>query len=191
MLRSEALRFLGLEEGAGEEDIKVAYREMSQILHPDKFNNNEKLKDRATEQFKQLNDARDTLLNGKSGSSQGSARSGATSRGAASASGASYSSREAILNARLNGITAARIGLVSYLDTEEDSRRNGVVFIALSLLCLLGGRRFPALLALGSTGLIYGIVKISNSQMTIRMLKEKLSELEVEKNACIRELEKL
>ena len=33
----EALRALGLDSDATPEDIKVAYRETAQILHPDRF----------------------------------------------------------------------------------------------------------------------------------------------------------
>ena len=54
MNRTEALHILGLEDDATADDIKIAYRETVQILHPDKFAGNEKLQNRATEQFKRL-----------------------------------------------------------------------------------------------------------------------------------------
>lgn len=180
MTYDEALRLMGLEESANEEDIKIAYREMSQILHPDRFNNNEKLRDRATEQFKLLNEARDMLLSGKKGSSR-----------RPDSSRPRYSTREAQLNARINGILAAREGMVTYLDNEEDNRRNGLLLTVASALILFAGRRFPAIFAIGSTGVVAGILKVVNSQMTIRMLKEKLDELQKEKQACIDELESL
>jgi curved DNA-binding protein CbpA len=68
----EALRVLGLDEGASEEDIRVAYREMAQILHPDKFADSPKLAKRAQEQFKNLNEARDVLMT-RSGSANSAA----------------------------------------------------------------------------------------------------------------------
>ena len=43
MNRTEALHILGLEDDATADDIKIAYRETVQILHPDKFAGNEKL----------------------------------------------------------------------------------------------------------------------------------------------------
>ena len=43
MNRLEALRALGLDEDATDEDIKTAYRETAQILHPDRFATNKKL----------------------------------------------------------------------------------------------------------------------------------------------------
>ena len=61
MNRLEALRTLGLDEDATDEDIKTAYRETAQILHPDRFATNKKLQERATEQFKNLQEAYDYL----------------------------------------------------------------------------------------------------------------------------------
>ncbi len=40
--RTEALNILGLDDDASAADIKSAYRECVQILHPDRFANNKK-----------------------------------------------------------------------------------------------------------------------------------------------------
>ena len=77
MNRNEALHILGLEDDATADDIKIAYRETVQILHPDKFAGNEKLQSRATEQFKRLQEAYDLLSSG-SGGARGSRRSGSS-----------------------------------------------------------------------------------------------------------------
>ena len=61
MNRNEALHILGLNDDASADDIKIAYRETVQILHPDKFAGNEKLQTRATEQFKRLQEAYELL----------------------------------------------------------------------------------------------------------------------------------
>ena len=61
MNRIEALNILGLDDDATDWNIKVAYKECVQILHPDRFAGNAKLQDRATEQFKRLQDAYDYL----------------------------------------------------------------------------------------------------------------------------------
>ena len=37
MNRTEALRILGLDDDATPEDVKTAYKETVQILHPDRF----------------------------------------------------------------------------------------------------------------------------------------------------------
>ena len=65
MNRTEALRILGLDEDATLADIKTAYKETAQILHPDRFATNKKLQDRATEQFKNLQEAYEYLTSGK------------------------------------------------------------------------------------------------------------------------------
>ena len=119
MNRTEALHILGLEDDATADDIKIAYRETVQILHPDKFAGNEKLQSRATEQFKRLQEAYDLLSSGASGGRGGrGARSGSSS-GASSSSGAARAwtevedgveveyLTEAEIKARLAGIAAA------------------------------------------------------------------------------------
>ena len=78
MNRTEALHILGLEDDATADDIKIAYREQRrQILHPDKFAGNEKLQNRATEQFERLQEAYDLLTSGSGGGR--SARAGRSS----------------------------------------------------------------------------------------------------------------
>ena len=47
MNRTEALRILGLDDDATPEDVKTAYKETVQILHPDRFASNKKLQERA------------------------------------------------------------------------------------------------------------------------------------------------
>ena len=70
MNRTEALNILGLDDDASAADIKSAYRECVQILHPDRFPNNKKLQDRATEQFKRLQDAYEYLTSDRAASKQ-------------------------------------------------------------------------------------------------------------------------
>lgn len=51
---------LGLKQGASQEEIKKAYRELVKKYHPDKHTNNE-LKDLAQERMREINEAYDTL----------------------------------------------------------------------------------------------------------------------------------
>ena len=169
MNRTEALHILGLEDDATADDIKIAYRETVQILHPDKFAGNEKLQNRATEQFKRLQEAYDLLTSGSGGGR--SARAGRSSgagggrggRGArsGSSSGASSSSgaarawtevedgveveylTEAEIKARLAGIAAARAQLVAQRDTVSDERRNGLAMAAIGAVATLLTIRRP------------------------------------------------
>ena len=87
MNRTEALHILGLEDGASADDIKIAYRETVQILHPDKFAGNDKLQNRATEQFKRLQEAYDLLMASGSGGRGSGARAGRSSAGSAATGG--------------------------------------------------------------------------------------------------------
>ena len=70
MNRNEALRLLGLSADATSEEVKAAYRETAQILHPDRFASNKKLQERATEQFKNLQEAYEVLTSGKGASAR-------------------------------------------------------------------------------------------------------------------------
>ncbi|MBP3359667.1 MAG: J domain-containing protein [Clostridia bacterium] len=80
---------LGVPEGADEETIKRAYKELVKKYHPDKYVNNP-LADLASEKLKEVNKAYDMLTN-KSGSSgsYGGGYSGGYSGGSYSGSGQS------------------------------------------------------------------------------------------------------
>lgn len=170
MNRMEALRVLGLDGDATPEDIKVAYRETAQILHPDRFAANKKLQDRATEQFKHLQEAYDVLQRDATRTSRRSA-SGGSARGAgagarpggaggwSSAAGTSGDAArshvevdedgneveyvtDAELRARLAGIAAARAQMVAQRDALLDERRNGLIMAGIgAVLALLTMRR--------------------------------------------------
>lgn len=234
MNHDEALRTLGLEEGATEADIKVAYKEMAQILHPDKFKGNKRLEERATEQFKRVNRARDLLLSNET-SSRRAARSGGggTAGGAWPGAGGwsgsgwprggsaggwpgggvsdkgrgaseSYTwddstdygdlNTSAGLKARLAGIAAAHAQLKKQLYPEFDRRRIGI-------LCALGGIalefislrfiRFPLLIGLGLTLLIWGVLRIVNAQGFIKIIKANLKKLDVARKDCEEKLAEL
>lgn len=63
MKKSEALRILGLADGASDEDVKKAHRKLVIEHHPDKFPLNSTERADAEELTKQINEARDVLLN--------------------------------------------------------------------------------------------------------------------------------
>ncbi len=62
MTRAEALSALGLEEGATDEDVRLAHRDLAQMLHPDKYEGNKRLRSRAEQQMRAINEARAVLL---------------------------------------------------------------------------------------------------------------------------------
>lgn len=194
MNRREALRALGLDEDASMEDIKTAYKETVQILHPDRFAKNKKLQDRATEQFKNLQDAYEFLTKGK-------ASRGSSSRGHASSSSSAHphasSSRgyteEDELRARLSGITAAKTQLVAQRDAAYGARRNGFAIAAAGALVVLAfGRKlgiFAAVAGIGATAAVWGVVHAVSAQREISMLSERIEELNAEKKRLMQQLE--
>ncbi|MDR3052962.1 MAG: J domain-containing protein [Coriobacteriales bacterium] len=191
MTRDEALRILGLKEGATEADIKLAYKEMAQILHPDKFADNKKLQDRATEQFKQVNQAREVLASGKSSRGEARARS-SSSRPASAAAGYSGGSDTAAgLRARLAGIAAVRVQLVAQLDAELDSRKVGFYLVGGGILATLLGRLIKPLLALGPTAIVWGAVQVVRAQASIGAINKHLEDMEQQRKAIEKKLEKL
>ena len=201
MNRTEALHILGLEDDATADDIKIAYRETVQILHPDKFAGNEKLHNRATEQFKRLQEAYDLLTSGSGGGRSAragrSSRSGASS-GPATSSGAARAWTEvedgveveyltgAEIKARLAGIAAARAQLVAQRDTVSDERRNGLAMAAIGAVATLLTIRRPfgilgMIAAVAGTATVWGIIQFLGAQRNLNTLNEHLAKLTEER----------
>ncbi len=59
--RAWALRVLGLTEAASQEEIKRAYRDLAQVWHPDRFQSNDRLRQKAEAQLRDINVAFDVL----------------------------------------------------------------------------------------------------------------------------------
>ena len=179
MNRIEALRILGLDEDATLDDIKVAYKEMAQILHPDRFSSNKKLEERATEQFKNLQEAYDFLIKGGKGKN----------RGATASVGRTAYSAAHEYEARLAGIAAARTQLVAQRDLVLDERRNALIVGGLGVVVVLVLRRLPIGLALGSTAVVYGIVRLITAQSTVKNLDEHIRRLRKEQKRIQEQLD--
>ena len=192
MNRTEALHILGLEDDATADDIKIAYRETVQILHPDKFAGNEKLQSRATEQFKRLQEAYDLLSSGASGGRSGSSSGASSSSGAARAwteveDGVEVEYlTEAEIKARLAGIAAARAQLVAQRDTVSDERRNGLAMAAIGAVATLLTIRRPfgilgMIAAVAGTATVWGIIQFLGAQRNLNTLNEHLAKLTEER----------
>ena len=173
MNRNEALRLLGLSADATSEEVKAAYRETAQILHPDRFASNKKLQERATEQFKNLQEAYEVLTSGKGSS--------ARARGTVASS-----AEEAEINARLAGISAARKQLLTQRDVALDERRSGFAMAGIgALVALAFGRK------LGVACAVWGIVKVVSAQKTASILNDHLDELAAEKKQLLARLDEI
>lgn len=191
MNQAEALRILGLDEDATADDIKTAYKETAQILHPDKFATNKKLQERATEQFKNLQEAYEYLTSGK-----GSRKNSARGASVASKPGAQGYTAESQLEARLAGIAAARVQLVKQRDVVYDERRNGIAMAAIgAIVALFAGRKPFGLLGIvagiASAAAIWGIVQVVSAQRTMSTLDEHIAELNAEQQRLIEKLDDL
>lgn len=192
MNRTEALHILGLEDDATADDIKIAYRETVQILHPDKFAGNEKLQNRATEQFKRLQEAYDLLSSGAGGGRGGRGARSGSSPGAARAwteveDGVEVEYlTEAEIKARLAGIAAARAQLVAQRDTVSDERRNGLAMAAIGAVATLLTIRRPfgilgMIAAVAGTATVWGIIQFLGAQRNLNTLNEHLAKLTEER----------
>lgn len=55
---------LGVSAGASPLEVKQAYRDLAKVWHPDRFQDNDRLRKRAEEKLKQINDAYEYLKHG-------------------------------------------------------------------------------------------------------------------------------
>lgn len=179
MNRTEALHTLGLDTDATIEDIKTAYKESAQILHPDRFANNKKLADRATEQFKNLQEAYEFLMKNPRGGKGGAQ----TARSHAYA----YADQ---LNARLAGIDAARVQLVAQRDSFLDQRRTGWMLISGGLLCAVLLRRLRPIAAIAGAAVVWGVIDVVAAGRNLEALNKQIDRLKQERAELLREVEK-
>ena len=87
MVANEALDVLGLKRGASAVEIKEAYRDMVKVWHPDRFGSDPRLRRKAENKLKEINDAYRVLQSGSStaedtGSDRGDLSSSAGRRNA-------------------------------------------------------------------------------------------------------------
>jgi hypothetical protein len=178
MDRHEALRTLGLQEGATEAEVKQAYKEMAQILHPDKQNGNEALKKRAEEQFKQVNAARDLLINGRSHAPRD--RTSNTRAGAQAQASWQPPAAAGSWSSQLDAIAAARAQLVAQRDAVLESRRLGLwLFVIGAIACAVPFlRRFYVVLLIAPVAAITGLIKFVTAQNQVAAIDKRLAELE-------------
>lgn len=170
-----------------------------QILHPDKFAGNEKLQNRATEQFKRLQEAYDLLSSGAGGGRGGrGARSGSSS-GASSSSGAARAWTEVEDGVEVEYLTEAEIKarLAGHRpppapswwpssDTVSDERRNGLAMAAIGAVATLLTIRRPfgilgMIAAVAGTATVWGIIQFLGAQRNLNTLNEHLAKLTEER----------
>jgi curved DNA-binding protein CbpA len=62
---TECYDLLGLSPGASPEELKVAYRDLAKVWHPDRFLHDPRLQEKAQAKLKEINEAYDQLRSGK------------------------------------------------------------------------------------------------------------------------------
>ena len=179
MTRDEALSVLGLEPGASRAEILAAYRELAQMLHPDKFGENKRLRARAEQQMKRINEARDVLLKAAGASSRGGSASRREGRASAD------SSPEAILfeaTARARAAETARLAVVAQLRTMRERRRSmlvmaGVAAIVAFLFLRVRGGLGAMIASIASMVAMWGVVDAVMLSSQVEALKTRSREL--------------
>lgn len=180
MTRDEALSVLGLDAAASREDIAVAYRELAQMLHPDKYGDNKRLRERAERQMRSINEARGALLKG-------------ARRNAPYATSASPSDRDTRLRAaavaRAQAAETARLTVVAQIRTLGETRRRALTFVVVGLVGMLIASRMRGSLRIlsfpiCSTLAIWGIVDIVNATGQLGVLRRRARELQSDRDAA-------
>lgn len=130
MTRDEAAAVLGVEAGSSAAEVRAAYRELAQMLHPDKYGDNKRLRARAEQQMRTVNEARDVLL--------GKAAATGTARARARAAAATEPEDIAFeATARARAAEVARLAVSAQLRTLVERRHGVATLLGISLLAAL------------------------------------------------------
>ena len=62
---NKCYELLGVKPGVSVAELKAAYRDMAKVWHPDRFGHDERLQKKAQEKLKEINDAYEQLISGK------------------------------------------------------------------------------------------------------------------------------
>lgn len=130
MTRDEAAAVLGVEAGSSVAEVRAAYRELAQMLHPDKYGENKRLRARAEQQMRAVNEARDVLL-GKA-SATGASRARARAAAATEPEDIAFEA-----TARARAAEVARLAVAAQLRTLVERRHGVVTLLGISLLAAL------------------------------------------------------
>ena len=182
MTRDEALQVLGLKQGASPDEVRLAYRELAQMLHPDKFGDNQKLRARAEQQMRIMNEARDVLLKGVSASSR---RSGGARTAASTPAQIAFEAE-----ARAHAAETARLAVVAQARTLRE-RRNGMTgMIVVAALALVVTWRMSGLVGsiVSSVALmvtVWGIFDVVTLSNQAKVLAHRARELQRQRDDAL------
>ncbi|MDM8246762.1 J domain-containing protein [Collinsella tanakaei] len=173
MTRDEALSVLGLKSDASRDQIAIAYRELVQMLHPDKYGDNKRLRARAEQQMRAINEARDVLLKG----TRTSRRPSSATASAASPVAIAYEA-----TARANAAETARLSVVADARTLRKRRRSMLTMAAIAavvafLFSRLRGGFGATIFSIGSMVAVWGVVDAALLSSQIDALQKRSREL--------------
>ena len=173
MTRDEALSVLGLKSDASRDQIAIAYRELVQMLHPDKYGDNKRLRARAEQQMRAINEARDVLLKGE----RTSRRPSPATAAAASPAAIAYEA-----TARANAAETARLSVVADARTLRERRRSMLTMAAIAavvafLFSRLRGGFGATIFSIGSMVAVWGVVDAALLSSQIDALQKRSREL--------------
>ena len=173
MTRDEALSVLGLKPDASRDQITIAYRELVQMLHPDKYGDNKRLRARAEQQMRAINEARDVLLKGERTSRRPSPATAVATSPAAIAYEAT---------ARANAAETARLSVVADARTLRERRRSMLTMAAIAavvafLFSRLRGGFGATIFSIGSMVAVWGVVDAALLSSQIDALQKRSREL--------------
>ena len=173
MTRDEALSVLGLKPGASRDQITIAYRELVQMLHPDKYGDNKRLRARAEQQMRTINEARDVLLKGARTLSRSSSAS-------ASPTSPDVIAYEATI--RANAAETARLSVVAEARTLRERRRSmlmmaGIAAVVALVCSRMRGGLWVTVFSIASMVAVWGVVDAALLSSQVEALQKRSREL--------------
>ena len=173
MKKSEALKILGLSDGATDDEVKRAHRKLVIAHHPDKFPLGSKEHTDAEELTKRINEARDVLLKG----TRTSRRPSSATASAASPAAIAYEA-----TARANAAETARLSVVADARTLRERRRSMLTMAAIAavvafLFSRLRGGFGATIFSIGSMVAVWGVVDAALLSSQIDALQKRSREL--------------
>lgn len=151
-------------------------------MHPDRFQANERLASRASEQFKAITQAKDFLLAEKD-----RVHSSQAHKARATAESAPTAATE--LHVKIQAVRAARVAMVSYLDAELDARKNSAIMLIVGMVLGAVARRLPLFAAVGMALIVWGLVGMVKAHMQARSLQSRIDQLKADEKTLQQELE--
>lgn len=162
----EALRIMGMKEAdLNDRLIALRYRELAQLLHPDKFHGNDKLQARASEQFKLVTQAKHVLLEAVQSRSAG-AQSAPRSADAAHNAPVVDLQKQA----REYAEYTKHLMIRNQIELEEERKMTSAKIMIGGLIAGILLARVPVVAVVAGCAFVWGLIGIISAHMQIKSL---------------------